>query len=276
MNLDSLIEAALQEDIGSGDHTSLATLDNELTGSASMLVKAEGVIAGLRVAAMTFAKVDNSLLCETLIEDGSHVAPGDVVMQVTGKQVSILSSERVALNFVQQMSGIASLTNLFVKELEDTSTRLLDTRKTTPGWRELEKEAVRLGGGTNHRLGLHDMILIKDNHIDYCGGIVEAVKRTRKYLKSNDLDLRIEVETRNLGEVTEALEAKADRIMLDNFSLAALRKAVALIGHNAETEASGGIRLNNIKAVAQTGVDFVSVGALTHSAKALDVSLEAQ
>lgn len=240
-----------------------------------MLVKEHGVIAGLRIAERVFKKLDPNMDVQILKEEGTHVHPGDRVMHISGNQLAILSAERTALNFVQRLSGVASLTSLFVKQLEGTATKLLDTRKTTPGWREIEKEAVQLGGGYNHRMGLYDMILIKDNHIDYSGGITKAVERTREYVKENNLVLKIEVETRNLDEVKDALAAKADRIMLDNFSLADLRVAVKTVGSQAETEASGGINLENVRSVAETGVDYVSVGALTHSARALDVSLEA-
>jgi nicotinate-nucleotide pyrophosphorylase (carboxylating) len=272
---DSLIDAALIEDIGSGDHTSLATLDSAASGQAYMLVKEDGVIAGLHLAEQVFLKLDRDLRVDILKPDGSEVRSGELVMSISGKQVSILSAERTALNFVQRLSGVATLTHRFVKALEGTGAKLLDTRKTTPGWRALEKEAVRLGGGHNHRMGLYDMILIKDNHVDYCGGVGPAVERTRSYLQQHDLKLEIEVEVRNLSEVEAALKARPDRILLDNFSVPELRKAVARIADAAETEASGGILLDNIRAVAESGVDYISVGAITHSAPALNVSLEA-
>lgn len=274
MNLETLIESALREDIGSGDHTSLATLDATHQGEAFMQVKEVGVIAGLHMAQRVFDKVDLQLTVSLLAENGARVQRGDHVMQISGSQRSILAAERTALNFVQRLSGVATLTNRFVTALEGTKARLLDTRKTTPGWRELEKEAVRHGGGFNHRMGLYDMILIKDNHIAFCGGIAKAVERTRAYLQKNKLELRIEVEAGSLDEVKDALAARVDRIMLDNFSIADLRKAVELIAGAAETEASGGIGLDNVRDVAETGVDFISVGAVTHSARALDVSLE--
>ena len=275
MSVDSLIDAALSEDIGAGDHTSLACIDPASSGEAFTLVKQEGVIAGLHVACRVFLKVDPRLRVELLKNDGDRVAPGDRVMHVMGKQLSILSAERTALNFIQRMSGIATLTARYVKAIEGTKARLLDTRKTTPGWRELEKEAVRLGGGFNHRMGLHDMILIKDNHIAFCGGITKAIELVRTYLDIHHLDLRIEVETRNMDDVRQVISSgSVDRIMLDNFNMEQLGEAVSQICGQMETEASGGITLENVRQIADTGIDYISVGAITHSAPALDVSLE--
>ena len=275
MSVDSLIDAALSEDIGAGDHTSLACIDPASSGEAFTLVKQEGVIAGLHVAQRVFLKVDDGLRVTLSKNDGDRVAPGDRVMHVMGKQLSILSAERTALNFIQRMSGIATLTARYVKAIEGTKARLLDTRKTTPGWRELEKEAVRLGGGFNHRMGLHDMILIKDNHIAFCGGITKAIELVRTYLDIHHLDLRIEVETRNMDDVRQVISSgSVDRIMLDNFNMEQLGEAVSQICGQMETEASGGITLENVRQIADTGIDYISVGAITHSAPALDVSLE--
>lgn len=273
MELISFIREALREDIGSGDHTSLSTIPEHASGEAKLLVKDNGIIAGIRVAELIAA--ETGLTLHKLIEDGSEVKKGDIAFTVSGNIRSILMTERLLLNIMQRMSGIATTTKKYVDAVAGTSVKLLDTRKTTPLLRELEKEAVRLGGGFNHRIGLYDMILIKDNHVDAAGSITKALVRASEYLETNHLSLKIEVETRNLAEVKEALDTGlADRIMLDNFQPQLLKEAVQLIHKRAETEASGGITLDNIAAYAASGVDFISVGALTHSVKSLDLSLK--
>jgi len=273
---EKFISDALQEDIGSGDHTTLACIPPDAAGKAVLLVKQEGVIAGIQVVCRIFEAFDPALSVEVYISDGNRIKPGDQAFIVSGKQQSILQTERLTLNILQRMSGIATRTALFAGQVTGTSAKILDTRKTTPNMRFLEKEAVRIGGGFNHRMGLYDMILIKDNHIDYAGGITRALDRTFSYLSANDLDLQIEIEARNLEDVLEILgHGGVNRILLDNFTPAKLAEAVHLIGGRIETEASGGITLENIRDYALTGVDFISVGALTHQIFSLDMSLKA-
>ena len=273
-NLDQLIKMALAEDIGDGDHSSLACIPPDATNAAKMVAKADGIICGTEVGKRVFELVDNSLIVNIFIADGNPVHKGDIIMTVEGHAGSILTAERTALNFMQRLSGIATETNRMVKMLEGLDTKLLDTRKTTPNMRLLEKYAVACGGGMNHRIGLYDMVMLKDNHIDFAGGIVEAIDRTRQYLKAKGKDLRIEIEVRNLDELQQVLDhGGVDRIMLDNFDTDTLREAVRRIDHRYETEASGGITDATLRSYAATGVDFISVGALTHHIKSLDLSL---
>ena len=270
------IRQALTEDIRDGDHTTLACVPADRPGTARALIKEDGVLAGIDVALAVFEAVDADLEVEVRLRDGSDVRYGDVAFFVSGNRTSILTAERLVLNFMQRMSGIATKTRRFVDRVKHTDARLLDTRKTTPGLRYFEKWAVRIGGGHNHRMGLYDMIMIKDNHVDFAGGIPQAIDAVRAYLDRQGLDLRIEIETRSMAEVREVLDhGGVDRIMLDNYDLAALREAVALIGDAAETEASGGVTLDTVGPIAETGVDFISVGALTHSFGSLDISLKA-
>lgn len=273
-----IVDNALTEDIGDGDHTSLATVPKEAKGKAKLLVKDTGVLAGVELAELIFHRVDPSLVLEILIEDGAHVHPGQIVMHVSGSSRSILSAERLVLNFMQRMSGIATKTHQLAQLIEDYPTKLLDTRKTTPGIRLMEKWAVKIGGGHNHRFALYDMVMIKDNHVDYAGGIRQAIERTQDYLKKNKKNLKIEIETRNLNEVKQVLEVgQVDRIMLDNFTPDQIREALKLIDQSLyETEASGGITEESIVEYAKTGVDFISSGALTHSYESLDLSLKAE
>lgn len=276
MKLEEIIDKALEEDLGDGDHTSLSTIPEDATGKARLLVKEDGVIAGVEVARMVFQKVDPGINFVQYISDGAHVKKGDIAFEVSGRSASLLSAERLALNFMQRMSGIATYTNKVVSLLEGTSATVLDTRKTTPLMRMLEKTAVKLGGGENHRMGLYDMIMIKDNHIDFAGGIRQAIEACHEYLQRKDKVLKIEIEVRNFQELDEVIKiGGVDRIMLDNFAVADLKKAVELIDGRFETEASGGITLENIRYYAETGVDFISVGALTHQIKSLDMSLKA-
>ncbi|MBK9425133.1 MAG: carboxylating nicotinate-nucleotide diphosphorylase [Bacteroidetes bacterium] len=276
MNLTEFIRLSLQEDVGEGDHTSLSTVPENSTGKAKLLVKESGIIAGVEIALEIFKEVDPNLSVEVLIIDGTQVKPGDIVLTVSGSDRSILKAERLVLNCMQRMSGIATTTHKFNIKLEGLATKVLDTRKTTPLMRALEKMAVRIGGGHNHRMGLYDMILIKDNHVDYAGGIKQAIRNAKAYLHEKKLTIPVEIETRNLGEVEEVLaEGGVDRIMLDNFNTTDLRRAVTLINKQYITEASGGITLDTIRSYAETGVDFISVGALTHSVKSLDLSLKA-
>jgi nicotinate-nucleotide pyrophosphorylase (carboxylating) len=275
-DLRSFITAALAEDTGDGDHSSLASIPQGITGRARLLIKENGIIAGLRVAQEVFSVTDASLKTLILFKDGDSVKAGDTALTVEGRVHSILRAERLVLNIMQRMSGIATTTSLYVEKIRGTKARITDTRKTTPGMRMLEKEAVRTGGGINHRMGLYDMIMLKDNHIDYAGGIAAAVTRTREYLTEKKLSLKIEVEARNIDEVRKILAAGGvDRIMLDNFTVEDTVKAVALIGKAAETESSGGITLANVRDYALCGVDFISIGALTHHIKSLDMSLKA-
>ncbi|MGM9633346.1 MAG: carboxylating nicotinate-nucleotide diphosphorylase [Alloprevotella sp.] len=273
---DRLIDLAFSEDIGDGDHTTLCCIPDDAMGKSKLLIKEEGILAGVRIAHEIFHRFDPTLEVETFINDGAHVKPGDVAMIVTGKVRSLLQTERLMLNVMQRMSGIATMTAAYVKRLEGTHTRVLDTRKTTPGMRMLEKEAVKIGGGTNHRIGLFDMILLKDNHVDFAGGIAQALDRCAAYQKAHGLNLKVEIETRSFDEIEQVLaHGGADRIMLDNFSVEDTRRAVELIGGRMETESSGGITFDTIRDYALCGVDFISVGALTHSVKGLDMSFKA-
>lgn len=273
---EQLIELSFSEDIGDGDHTTLCCIPEEATGSSKLLIKEEGILAGVRIAREVFRKFDPELKMEVFIEDGAHVKPGDVAFIVTGKTQSLLQTERLMLNIMQRMSGIATMTAKYVARLEGTNTRVLDTRKTTPGMRMLEKEAVKIGGGVNHRIGLFDMILLKDNHIDFCGGIQKTLDRCAAYQKEKGLNLKVEIECRSFEDIRQVMEhGGADRIMLDNFSVADTRKAVELIGGCFETESSGGITYDTLRDYAECGVDFISVGALTHSVNGLDMSFKA-
>lgn len=274
--INSLLELAFAEDIGDGDHTTLCSIPASEVGSSKLLIKEEGILAGVDVAKDVFHKFDPELKVEVFIEDGAQVKPGDVAFVVTGKVQSLLQTERLVLNLMQRMSGIATITNKYVKLLEGTKTKVLDTRKTTPGLRMLEKQAVKIGGGENHRIGLFDMILLKDNHVDFAGGIKNAITRAKQYLKEKNKDLKIEIEVRNFDELNEALNVGGvDRIMLDNFTVEDTRKAVEIVNGRVELESSGGITFETIRDYAITGVDYVSVGALTHSVKSLDMSLKA-
>ena len=273
-NLDELIRMALREDIGDGDHSTLACIPSDAEGTAKMVAKQDGVLCGQEVGLRVFQMVDPTLKVALLKQDGDSITKGDVVMTVSGHSGSILTAERTALNFMQRMSGIATETRRMVSMLDDLQTRLLDTRKTTPNMRLLEKYAVACGGGTNHRIGLYDMIMLKDNHIDFAGGIESAIDRTRQYLKEKNKPLKIEIEVRDLDELQRVLDhGGVDRIMLDNFDVPTLREAVRRIDHRYETEASGGITDATLRSYAETGVDFISVGALTHHIKSLDLSL---
>ena len=273
---EKLIELAFAEDIGDGDHTTLCCIPEDAMGKSHLLIKEDGILAGVELAKKVFAKFDPTMQVEVLINDGAHVKVGDIAMVVTGKVRSLLQTERLMLNIMQRMSGIATMTNKYVELLKGTKTHVLDTRKTTPGLRMLEKQAVKIGGGTNHRIGLFDMILLKDNHIDFAGGIANAIDRCHNYLKEKNLDLKIEIEVRNFDELQQVLDkGGVNRIMLDNFSVADTKKAVDIIAGRYETESSGGITFNTIRGYAEQGVDFISVGALTHSVKGLDMSFKA-
>ncbi len=273
-NLDTLIKMALREDIGDGDHSTLACIPPTATGTAKMVAKADGILCGAEVGERVFTLVDSNLKVNLLKHDGDAIVKGDIVMTVEGPSGSILTAERTALNFMQRLSGIATETHRMVQMLNGLHTQLLDTRKTTPNMRLLEKYAVKCGGGTNHRIGLYDMVMLKDNHIDFAGGIEAAIDRTRDYLKSKGKDLKIEIEVRNLDELQRVLDhGGVDRIMLDNFDTKTLAEAVRRIDGKYETEASGGITDETLRAYAETGVDFISVGALTHHIKSLDLSL---
>lgn len=273
---DRLIDLAFAEDIGDGDHTTLCCIPEDAMGKSHLLIKEEGILAGVEVAKKVFARFDDTMDVQVIINDGAHVKPGDIAMIVTGKVRSLLQTERLMLNIMQRMSGIATMTNHYVKRLEGTKTHILDTRKTTPGMRMLEKQAVKIGGGVNHRIGLFDMILLKDNHVDFAGGISNAINRCHAYLKEKGLDLKIEIEVRNFDELQQAIECGGiDRIMLDNFSVANTKKAVDIVAGRYETESSGGITYDTIRDYAECGVDFISVGALTHSVKGLDMSFKA-
>jgi nicotinate-nucleotide pyrophosphorylase (carboxylating) len=267
---------SIAEDVGEGDHSSLACIPFDATGKARLLVKAKGVLAGVRIAKEVFTTIDSELETEIFLSDGAPVIPGDIAFHISGKQQSILKAERLVLNIMQRMSGIATNTNRYVTKLAGLKTRILDTRKTTPGFRMLEKEAVRIGGGENHRMGLYDMIMLKDNHIDYSGGIEKAIKRVRTYLDVNGLLLKVEIEARSLEDIKKILATgMIDRIMLDNFTVSDTRDAVRLIAGKYETESSGGITLDTIRSYAECGVDYISVGALTHQIESLDMSLKA-
>lgn len=274
---DKLIDLAFSEDIGDGDHTTLCCIPTDAIGESKLLIKEEGIFAGIDIAKQVFHRFDPELIVETYIEDGAHVKPGDIVMSVKGHEQSLLQTERLMLNILQRMSGIATMTHKYQQALIDagTNTRVLDTRKTTPGMRMLEKEAVRIGGGTNHRIGLFDMILLKDNHIDFCGGVHNAISRAKAYCKANGKNLKIECEVRNFKELDEALTEGCDRIMFDNFSPEDTRIAVDIVAGRCETESSGGITYETMIPYAKAGVDFISFGALTHSVKGLDMSFKA-
>lgn len=274
--IDRLIDLAFAEDIGDGDHTTLSCIPATAMGKSKLLIKEAGVLAGIEIAKEIFHRFDPTMKVEVFINDGAEVKPGDVAMIVEGKIQSLLQTERLMLNVMQRMSGIATMTRKYVKQLEGTKTRVLDTRKTTPGLRMLEKAAVKIGGGVNHRIGLFDMILLKDNHVDFAGGIEAAITRCHRYLEEKGKNLKIEIEVRNLNELGEVLRVGGvDRIMLDNFTPELTREAVKLIAGRYETESSGGITIDTIRDYAECGVDFVSVGALTHSVKGLDMSFKA-
>ncbi len=274
--LDLIIKNAIREDVGDGDHSSLACIPETATGKAKLLVKDNGVIAGVEFAKMIFNQVDNNLIVETLINDGETVKYGDVVFYVSGSSQSILKAERLVLNAMQRMSAIATKTRQFVDLLKGTKTKVLDTRKTTLGIRAIEKWAVKIGGGVNHRFALYDMIMLKDNHIDFAGGITNAIKKTQQYLKDNNKDLKIIVEARDLSEIKEILKSdNIYRILIDNFDYDDTKKAVALIGDKCQTESSGGINEKTIRKYAECGVDYISSGALTHSVYNMDLSLKA-
>ncbi|MEO8150706.1 MAG: carboxylating nicotinate-nucleotide diphosphorylase [Bacteroidia bacterium] len=276
MTISQFIYQALAEDTGSGDHTSLACIDAEQNGKAILKVKDSGILAGVELAELIFGQVDSRIEVKKFIDDGNEIKPGDVAFEIEGYEQKILLAERLMLNCMQRMSGIATITRKYVNAVAGTKAKILDTRKTTPLNREIEKWAVRIGGGYNHRKGLYDMILIKDNHIDYCGGIKPALEKVKEYLESKDLKLQIEIETRNLDEVKQVCETgNVNRIMLDNFTPDQLAEAIKFIDGKFETEASGGIKLNSVRTYAETGVDFISVGALTHGAISLDLSLKA-
>ena len=273
---DRLIDLAFAEDIGDGDHTTLCCIPEEAMGKSHLLIKEDGILAGVEVAKKVFKRFDPEMQVEVLMGDGSHVKKGDIAMIVTGRVRSLLQTERLMLNIMQRMSGIATMTNKYVERLEGTHTHVLDTRKTTPGMRMLEKAAVKLGGGGNHRIGMLDMLLLQDNHVDFSGGIKNAISRCHDYLKKNGLDLKIEIEVRNFDELQQVLDCGGvNRIMLDNLSVADTKKAVEIIDGRYETESSGGITFDTIRDYAEQGVDFVSVGALTHSVKGLDMSFKA-
>jgi len=276
MNIDQIIENALAEDIGDGDHTSLSCIPSDAKGKAKLLVKDKGILAGVVVAEKIFHKVDPDLKLTILLHDGASIENGDIVFFVEGSSVSILSSERLVLNFMQRMSGVATATHELTQLIKGTNAKILDTRKTTPLLRELEKMAVRIGGGTNHRMGLYDMIMIKDNHIDFAGSIENAISAVKSYLTAKNINLKIEIEARTIDDVNEIMRiGGVDRIMLDNFIPENLKTAIDLINKRFETEASGGINKDNIRKYAETGVDYISVGAITHQIKSLDLSLKA-
>lgn len=274
--LDITIANAIREDVGEGDHSSLACIPKEAKGKAKLLVKEDGIIAGVEMAKRIFKYVDAEMKVETLINDGATVKYGDIVFYVQGSSQSILKAERLVLNIMQRMSAIATKTNEFAKLLEGTKTKVLDTRKTTPGIRAVEKWAVKIGGGENHRFALYDMIMLKDNHIDFCGGVTKAIEKTQQYLKDNNLDLKIIVEARSLNEIKEILNVGGVfRILIDNFNYEDTKKAVQLIGNQCQTESSGGINLKTARKYAECGVDYISSGALTHSVHNMDLSLKA-
>ena len=274
--IDELIDLAFAEDIGDGDHTTLCCIPDTAMGKSRLLIKEPGILAGVEIARKISHRFDPDLKMTVYIEDGTAVKPGDVAFVVEGRVQSLLQTERLMLNVMQRMSGIATMTHRYVKKLEGLHTRILDTRKTTPGMRMLEKEAVKIGGGVNHRIGLFDMILLKDNHVDFAGGIENAISRCHDYLKAKGKDLKIEIEVRNLDELKEVMRVGGvDRIMLDNFSPELTKEAVKIVGGKYEIESSGGITFDTIRDYAESGVDFVSVGALTHSVKGLDMSFKA-
>lgn len=274
--IESLLNNAFAEDIGDGDHTTLCCIPASAKGKAKLLVKEPGILAGVEIAKKVFHKFDPELKMEIFINDGAEVKPGDIAFTVEGKTQSLLQTERTVLNLMQRMSGIATTTNKYVKRLEGLHTRVLDTRKTTPGLRLIEKQAVKIGGGVNHRIGLFDMILLKDNHVDFAGGLENAITKAKAYLKEKNKDLKIEIEVRNMQELEEVMRiGGVDRIMLDNFNIEQTKEAVKRIGGKYETESSGGITFDTLRDYAECGVDFISVGALTHSVKGLDLSLKA-
>jgi len=276
MTIEETIRLSLEEDLGDGDHTSLSTIPANHKGKARLVAKENGTIAGVRIAELVYKTVDPETELNIFINDGERIEIGDVIFEVFGKSISILSAERVALNFMQRMSGIATQTRQYMSIIDGTKTKLLDTRKTTPLMRLLEKEAVALGGGTNHRMGLYDMIMIKDNHVDFAGGICNAVDACHKYLKEKNKDLKIVIEIRNLKELQTIIDhGGVNRVLLDNFSPKGIEKALVMLNGKYESEASGGIDKNTIRAYAETGVDYISVGALTHQIKSLDLSLQA-
>jgi len=273
---DRLIDLAFAEDIGDGDHTTLCCIPEDAMGKSQLLIKEDGILAGVEVAKRVFSRFDPTMKVEVLLQDGTPVKKGDIAMIVTGKTRSLLQTERLMLNIMQRMSGIATTTHRYVERLKGTHAHVLDTRKTTPGLRMLEKQAVKIGGGMNHRIGLFDMILLKDNHVDFAGGIENAIERCHKYLNEKGLDLKIEIEVRNFDELQQVLNhGGVHRIMLDNFSVNDTKKAAELIGGKYETESSGGITIDTLRDYAEAGVDFISVGALTHSVKGLDMSFKA-
>ena len=274
--IDDLIRLAFAEDIGDGDHTTLCCIPETAMGKSQLIIKEDGVLAGVEMAKRIFHKFDPTLKINVLINDGAEIKKGDIAFIVEGKVQSLLQTERLVLNVMQRMSGIATTTHKYVKELEGTNTRVLDTRKTTPGMRMMEKEAVKIGGGVNHRIGLFDMILLKDNHVDFAGGIEAAITRAKNYLAQKGKNLKIEIEVRNLDELQQVLRiGGVDRIMLDNFNIENTKKAVELVNHKYEIESSGGITFDTLRSYAECGVDYISVGALTHSVKSLDMSLKA-
>ena len=273
---DALIDLAFAEDIGDGDHTTLCCIPEDAMGKSHLLIKEDGILAGVDVAREVFHRFDPTMQMEVFMEDGAQVKKGDIAFVVSGKVRSLLQTERLMLNIMQRMSGIATMTNKYVKLIEGTGAHVLDTRKTTPGMRMLEKQAVKIGGGMNHRIGLFDMILLKDNHVDFAGGIENAIDRCHHYLNEKGLDLKIEIEVRNFDELQQVLDkGGVNRIMLDNFTVADTKKAVDIINHRFEVESSGGITFDTIRSYAEQGVDFISVGALTHSVKGLDMSFKA-
>lgn len=277
MNIESLINSAIVEDIGDGDHTSLACIPSDAIGSATMIAKDTGIIAGVEIGKKIFNQIDPEINVNILKNDSEEIKYGDNILKVSGNVRHILQAERLVLNFMQRMSGIATKTNEYVKKIEGLNTKILDTRKTTPNMRIFEKMAVEIGGGVNHRFGLYDMIMIKDNHIDFAGGIVNAIKRVNEYFQQKRKNLKIEIEVRNFEELDEVLKTgNIDRIMLDNFSVEDTKKAVEIIAGRYETESSGGITLDTVRDYAECGVDYVSVGALTHHIKSLDLSLKAK
>ncbi len=277
MNLDEIIDNAIKEDLGDGDHTSLAIFPPDVQGKAILLIKERGKLAGVPVAEKIFQKTDPLLKVNIFKQDGEEIKPGDIAFEVKGSIISILSVERIVLNFMQRLSGIATTTSEFISQVKGLNTKILDTRKTTPNLRELEKYAVRIGGGINHRMGLYDMIMIKDNHIDFAGGVEQAIHYVNKYMHDNNMHLKVEIEVRNFEELLAVInDGKVDRIMLDNFSVEDLSAAVKLIKGRFETEASGGIKLQNIRKYAETGVDYISIGSITHNFRSLDMSLKAR
>ena len=274
--VDRLIDLSFVEDIGDGDHTTLCCIPADAMGRSRLIIKEDGILAGVEVAKEVFHRFDPEMQVEVIMPDGTPVKKGDIAMIVSGRVRSLLQTERLMLNIMQRMSGIATMTARYVKRLEGTGTRVLDTRKTTPGMRMLEKQAVKIGGGCNNRIGLFDMILLKDTHVDFAGGIINAIDRCHQYLEEKGLNLKIEIEVRNFDELQQVLDhGGVDRIMLDNFSVSDTKKAVDIIDHRFETESSGGITFDTIREYAEQGVDFVSVGALTHSVKGLDMSFKA-